>query len=99
MTTPAMPPFRSKAAVKRAMVVGSRWVMDHPGSGERRMFTGTVVRMSTTSRWLAWDDEPDSPPTWIPVSDTTGWVIEASGYVEEATGVRLRLADPTGSLI
>lgn len=85
--------FRTKKAVKDAMTVGSRWVMERDGSDAS--YPLTIVRASTTSRWVSFDDDaPGTRPTWLPVGDTCGWEVEADGFTDTYSGVRLRYVGP-----
>lgn len=88
-TTVPQPPFRTKKSVREAMTLGSRWAMEHLDSDDS--YVGTIVRATSTSRWVMWDDDgPEDRPTWLPVGDTKGWVVDDDGFTEGDSGTRLR---------
>lgn len=84
--------FRTKKAIKIALAVGSRWAMEREGSPES--YPLTIVRASSSSRWLAFDDAAGDRPTWLPVSDTRDWVVNHDGFTDTYSGVRLRYLAP-----
>lgn len=77
-TSTPVPPFRTKRSVREAMALGSRWARTRTiGEGQ---LVGTVVRASSTSRWLLWDGLEHSGPEWTSVGNTAGWEVHDGGF-------------------
>lgn len=90
------PPFKTKKSIREALALGSRWRMTHATLEGVITRSGTIVRASTTSRWIRWDDSDPARegPLHVPVDSSAArhWVVTESGFYEDGPATAI---DPT----
>lgn len=109
-TTASAPPFKTKKSIREALALGSRWRMTHATLEGVITRSGTIVRASTTSRWIRWDDSDPAQegPEHLAVDSTAAryWEVAPNGFYEDGaasaidpTEVRWELLEPAPATV